>query len=62
MIRLVIEIATVLKLKITGTWPSDYSVRRVVGRPEFDSLAELDQKTLKVSIHSFPLTFSILKG
>jgi len=25
-----------------------------VGRPGFDSLAESDQKTLKVSIHSFP--------
>jgi len=25
-----------------------------VGRPGFDSLIELDQKTLKVGIHSFP--------
>jgi len=25
----------------------------VVGRPRFDSLAESDQKTLKVGIHSF---------
>jgi len=25
-----------------------------VGRPEFDSLAESDQKALKVGIHSFP--------
>jgi len=24
------------------------------GRPGFESLAELDQNTLKVSIHSFP--------
>jgi len=24
-----------------------------VGKPGFDSLAELDQKTLKVGIHSF---------
>jgi len=29
-----------------------------VDRPEFDSLAESDQKTLKVGIHSFS-TFSI---
>jgi len=34
-----------------GTWPS---VRLVVHRPGFDSLAESDQKTLKVGIHSFP--------
>jgi len=29
-------------------------VRLVVGRPGFDSLAESDQKTLKIGIHSFP--------
>jgi len=30
------------------------SVGLLVGRPVFDSLAELDQKTLKVGIHIFP--------
>jgi len=30
------------------------SVRFAVGRPGFESLAESDQKTLKVDIHSFP--------
>jgi len=33
---------------------SGSSVRLVVGRPGFDSLAESDQETLKVGIHSFP--------
>jgi len=32
-----------------------FSVRLLVGRPGFDSLAESDQKTLKVGIHSFPV-------
>jgi len=31
-----------------------YSARLVVGRLGFNSLAESDQKTLKVGIHSFP--------
>jgi len=31
---------------------SKVSVRLVVGRPRFDSLAESDQKTLKVGIYS----------
>jgi len=30
------------------------SFRLVVSRPGFDFLAESDQKTLKISIHSFP--------
>jgi len=30
------------------------SVRLVVGRLWFDSLAESDQKILKIGIHSFP--------
>jgi len=33
---------------------SDLSVRLVVRRPEFDSLPESGQKTLKFGIHSFP--------
>jgi len=37
------------------------SVRLVVGRPEFDSMAESDQKTLKLGIHSFPAWRSALK-
>jgi len=38
----------------TGAWSSGWSVCLAVGRPGFDSLVELDQKTLKVRIHSFP--------
>jgi len=38
----------------------------VVGRPEVDSLAEPDQKTIKIGTHSFPLKrysqFSVKKG
>jgi len=30
------------------------SIRLVVSRPGFDSLAKSDQKTYKVGIHSFP--------
>jgi len=36
--------------------------RLVVGRPESDSLAESDQKTLKVGIHSFSAWRSAFKG
>jgi len=39
---------------ITSAWSGGYSVRLAVGRPGLDSLAELDKKTLKVGIHSFP--------
>jgi len=38
----------------TGAWSGGSRVRFVVCRPRFDSLAESDQKTLKVGIHSFP--------
>jgi len=38
-------------------------VRLVVGRPGFDSLAESDQKTLKVGyLQLYCLTFSIKNG
>jgi len=40
---------------------AQYSVRLAVDRPGFDSLAELDQKILKVGIHSFPAWRSALK-
>jgi len=33
---------------------SEHHQLLIIGRPEFDSLAESDQKTLKVGIHSFP--------
>jgi len=41
-------------LDFIGAWPNGSIVRLVVGRLEFDSLAESDQKTLKFGIHSFP--------
>jgi len=45
----------------SALWLKWVRVCRVVGRPEFDSLAELDQKTLKVGIHSFPAWHSAFK-
>jgi len=50
-------------IKFIGAWPSEWLwLERclVVGRPGFDSLAELDQKTLKLGIHSFPAGHFIL--
>jgi len=44
-----------------GARSSGYSVRLVVGRIVFNSLAESDQKTLKVGIHSFPVLRSTKK-
>jgi len=58
-VRILLKIRPHTPKKLNGAtvearWFSGYRVRLVVDRPCFDSLAESDQKTLKLGIHSFP--------